>query len=441
MATGEEWYKSSVNKHVIPILKVGEVINIDDTPFTTGRIQVRLEGVDKDVSDADLPYCVSLLPRFLNVLPKVGEMVLVFQYEHQKGSKYVEFSSQRFWIGPVISQLNKLEDDPIKSARSVMTGGQLKLENYIKPNTTGVYPNKGDIALQGRDNTDLIFKNEEVWIRAGKFKDNINKNEFNQRDLGYIQLKYGGDKIKRTLEDKIITNYIYDTAEKSIEVKIDTINSNNEVMAGNLTNTEYTNTTSTIVRIKVTNIKTNIVTFEQNFTSPGFPTREQAITQAQTIVTPLATGKWKLKSNSNEILKIFGGEDAVKNKIAFFKDNKKEVRKTIKVVKLTKNVDKKGSVLNMVANKINLISHDGPHTFELGNPQDLITGDEQERINNEAHPIVYGDKLVEFLELVKTYVSTHIHNYHGMPATELPNKLDVLNFDLDSILNKNINSN
>ena len=97
--------------------------------------------------------------------------------------------------------------------------------------------------------------------------------------------------------------------------------------------------------------------------------------------------------------------------------------------------------MNVVASKINLISHDGNHTFDLTNPESLITDEVQEKINNEAHPLVYGDKLVEFLELVKRYVSLHVHNYHGMPATELPNKINVLNFDLDSILNKNINSN
>ena len=95
----------------------------------------------------------------------------------------------------------------------------------------------------------------------------------------------------------------------------------------------------------------------------------------------------------------------------------------------------------MVGNKINLISHDGPHTFNLTNPEELISTEEQNKINNDAHPLVYGDILVEFLELVKSYVAGHIHNYHGMPATELPNKINVLNFNLDRILNKNINSN
>ena len=33
----------------------------------------------------------------------------------------------------------------------------------------------------------------------------------------------------------------------------------------------------------------------------------------------------------------------------------------------------------------------------------IVQGTYQEIINNEAHPLVYGDTLVEFLELVKKF--------------------------------------
>ncbi len=440
MATGNETYKK-IDRKSLPLIRIGEVVDVDD-PKRTGRIKVRIDGIDKDdVLTESLPYCVPLVPRYLNIMPKIGEIVLVFQYEHRKGVKYTEFSSQRFWIGPVISQINKLENDPKTQARSVMTGGQLELPEIRVKNTPGAYPDSEDIALQGRDNTDLIFKEGEIWLRAGKYKDTVDKNEFNDRDLGYIQIKYGGENLVRTLEDKVITNYVYDSADTLIDVKIDTLTQSNEVLGGNLTPNEYKESTKNILRIKVSNTKNNSVIIEQDFLNPGFPTREEAVTTASGIIKAYTNGKWKLKSNANEILNEFGGDEAVKNGVAFFKGNKKEMKKTIKVVKLKPNQDKSGSVINMVANKINLISHDGSHTFDLTNPEKLITTEEQEIINNEAHPLVYGDRLVEFLELVKSYVANHIHNYHGMPATELPNKVNVLNFDLDSILNKNINSN
>ena len=95
----------------------------------------------------------------------------------------------------------------------------------------------------------------------------------------------------------------------------------------------------------------------------------------------------------------------------------------------------------MVANKINFISHDGEHTFNLTDPKQLISDDEQQKINNEAHPIVYGDILVEFLQLVKKYVQLHVHPYHGLVADPSTITTNVLSFDLNKILNKNINTN
>ena len=71
----------------------------------------------------------------------------------------------------------------------------------------------------------------------------------------------------------------------------------------------------------------------------------------------------------------------------------------------------------------------------------MITDDEQQKINNEAQPLVYGSNLVNFLELVKKYVSSHVHPYNGLEADKGTVTTDVLNFNLDTLLNKNINSN
>lgn len=441
-------YKDSRDKRTIPMIRVGEVISAVDFK-RTGRIQCRIEGIDKDVSDANLPYCVPLLPKYLNILPKEGEIVFLFQYESRHIAKYSEYQTQRFWIGPVISEITRLNFDPKKSARSLMSDGQLKLSNPVGKNFKGAYPDKLDISLQGRNNADIIFKdkgdqneNGEIWIRAGKFIDTPERNEFNNKDLGYIQLKYGGEQLKRTTEEKVITNYVYDNATTLINVKINTQTQgpNPATLAGDLTPNEYIlNVGNTVVEITVTWIPTKESL--GSLSSTTFPNREAGLIAAYSFIEPYITGNWKLKSNANEVLEKYGGDEGVTNQVVFFKGAKREVKKTIKVIKLIPDKDKKSSVLNVVASKINLISHDGNHTFDLTDPESLITDEVQEKINNEAHPLVYGDKLVEFLELVKRYVSLHIHNYHGMPATELPNKLNVLNFDLDSILNKNINSN
>jgi len=442
-----EMQKDSRDRRTIPMIRLGVVVSATNEK-RTGKIQVRLDGIDKDVSDSDLPYCVPLLPLFLNILPTEGEVVFVFQYESRHIAKYAEYQSQRFWIGPVMSQITNLQFDPSKNAKSVMSDGQLILPNPVGKNFPGSYPNKKDISLQGRNNTDIIFKDKgentaagEVWVRAGQIKDTPKKNEYNDKDLGYIQLKYGGEKLKRSTEDKIITTFVYDNATTLINVKINTTNTGGDILAGNLTPDEYNlNVGSTVVDIKVTTpgLSENLEIGSMN---QNFPSRDAALIAAYTFITTYKVGKWKLKSNANEVLEKYGGTEGVENKIVFFKGAKREKKKTIKVVKVETQKDKKGSVLNIVANKLNLISHDGNHTFALTDPEKLISDEEQEKINNEAHPLVYGDKLVEFLEYIKRYVALHIHFYHGMPAADELNKLDVLNFDLDSILNHNINSN
>ena len=79
--------------------------------------------------------------------------------------------------------------------------------------------------------------------------------------------------------------------------------------------------------------------------------------------------------------------------------------------------------------------------INLTNPENLINAETQLEINTTAHPLVYGDILINFLELLRTYVVSHIHAYHMLPADPSRVVLDVMEFPLDTILNKNINSN
>ena len=94
-----------------------------------------------------------------------------------------------------------------------------------------------------------------------------------------------------------------------------------------------------------------------------------------------------------------------------------------------------------MANKINFLSHDGEHSFDLTNPKEMISTDTQETINSDAHPLVYGDILVKFLELMKLFVKTHVHPYNGLAPDPDDVVKEISNFDFDTLLNKNINSN
>jgi hypothetical protein len=86
-------------------------------------------------------------------------------------------------------------------------------------------------------------------------------------------------------------------------------------------------------------------------------------------------------------------------------------------------------------------SHNGAHTYNLTDREELINSDTQKDIEELSQSIVYGEKLVQFLTLIQQYVLTHVHPYHGMASDPGQTKLDVLNFELESILNKNIKTN
>lgn len=431
------YYNDSTNTGTVPIIKVAEVTDITDIT-KSGRIRVRIVGIDDKESDQSLIECTPLLPKYLLTLPKVGECVLIFQYEYQLTSPTASFKSKRFWIGPLISQPNKLDGEIYSDALSILPDGYNKLKD---PNIEeGVYGNNEDVILQGRYNTDIIQKDRQIWLRSGKFVDG-NPTKFNSRDIGYIQLKYGGEKLKRELIDKEIVTYVEQSPEIEISVNVNTYDINNTLLSENLPKNYYSgsNISKTEYFIKVRDINTNTIIDETKDTTSfvGGNSRSLAIKSIKDYIDEVKEDRWKIKSKSTDVIELYNGN----NGIALFPSKTIEVTKKIKELQITKNNSKTTSVINVVANKINFISHDGEHTFNLSDPKELINDEEQERINNTAHPIVYGDILVEFLELVKKYVNSHVHPYHGLPSDPSQVKIDVLTFDLNKILNKNINSN
>jgi hypothetical protein len=431
------YYKDSTNTNVIPIIRVGEVTSVVDTT-KSGRIRVRITGVDDTESDKSLIECVPLLPKYLIALPKVGECVFVFQYEHNDSSPTASFKNKRFWIGPLITQPTKLEGENYNSALSILPDGYTKLKD---PNLDiGAYGNEEDVILQGRFNTDIIQKDNQMWLRAGKTIEG-QPNKFNDKNLGYIQLKYGGEKLKREVIEKEVVTYITPSPDTLITVTMNTITNSNIVLSGDLPQSRYSdndiNRTELFITITDANTGSLKTSFENENSFLGSTSREQALSAAKVFIDANKGDKWKIKTKAFDLIKIYKGNDG----IAMFDAIPVEVKKKIKELKVVKNKSEKSSVVNIVASKINLISHDGEHTFELANPKELITDDEQQKINNEAHPLVYGDVLLDFLELVKKYVQLHVHPYHGLSADPSTTTTDVLSFDLNKILNKNINSN
>lgn len=187
----------------------GKVISIFDD-LDGDRIKVRIKGTDKAYSDSELPFAFPLLPKSLHVKPKVGEAVIVVCVEDNP-------SLQRFYIGPIISQNQKMLLDfhdagalkmvdgtadatyDINSSIGALRGTPMKsmVQNpYVLPSTSnipeafGAICDDDDITIYGRKNSDIILGDSDVRIRCGARLLNNSKIAFNKSNPSLIKLKY-----------------------------------------------------------------------------------------------------------------------------------------------------------------------------------------------------------------------------------------------------------
>ncbi len=285
-------------------LKPAVVVSIKDDEGL-GRIKVRVKGApslggDDGIPDDELGWAFPLLPKYLSTIPKETDMVWVFLLSKERQS------TDRLYIGPIISQLDKLNGDnffngasPLKAFSfgglnpnpPVLSDGTT---TKIIPDLIGVFPRAEEVSIQGRYNTDITQKYNEVVIRAGKFEEtttNQFKIKFNYKTQAFVQIK-------------------------------------NDV---------------------------------------SYPTQKMV------------------------------------NGVSVPNDDSSE----------------RGSVVNIVSNKINLLTHkDGSPIITLNN-NNLINDEELKKILGEAHQLPFGDILLEYLKLLKDAIFNHVHNGNGNPATDL----------------------
>lgn len=291
------------------IIKIAEVKSVIDDADGM-RIKVRLVPEDNSISlDKNLPYAFPLLPKQIHVSPKVGECVFVIL------ANQGESEGNRYYIGPIISQPQMLNKDNYSnlSAVSLLKGNEVvsPLEApSVNPEINGSLPEYEDIAIQGRQNTDIILKNNEMRIRCGMRNNPLLPQPenlfFNKQNPAYIQMKYM---------------------------------------------------------------------------------------------------KNKVKYNNNSSYNTYG------------------------------------SVINVVADRINLLTHDSESSYTLTDENELIPEDVLNDIMNNGHPFVYGDRLINFLTKLLNVVATHTHPFPNDPPYNDVKMTDVTTTNLNTLLSKTIKTN
>jgi hypothetical protein len=192
----------SLNKNI----HMAKVISVEDD-LNVGRIKVFIDGIDQ--SKGDLPYVYPLMSRIVHIMPKVGEVVLVF-FADAKKEKESQKLSNRFWIGPIITNYEYIENDNQDFSflqNTVLTKnlGRDPLQNAVrvtnkKNKEINIFPvdnitpplkqeNLGEIGIIGRNNTDIIQSDNKVTTRAGKHKKN-KPTEPNNQNPTYSVLEF-----------------------------------------------------------------------------------------------------------------------------------------------------------------------------------------------------------------------------------------------------------
>lgn len=184
----------TLNKNIY----MAKVIDVQDDK-NVGRIKVYIDGIDQ--SNNDLPYAYPLMSRIVHIMPQVGELVLVF-FADAKKEKESQKLSNRFWIGPLISNYENInfdtQDLTASQSSNVLTytnlSDPLQNKSKNKKNTEReIFPvdnetpplinNLNEVSIIGRNNTDIVQSENKIKLRAGKHKKNKPTEKNNQNPV------------------------------------------------------------------------------------------------------------------------------------------------------------------------------------------------------------------------------------------------------------------
>jgi hypothetical protein len=368
----------------------------------------------------------------------------------------------------------------------------------------GVFPQPGDNALLGRGSADVVVKQDEILIRAGKFKgEQLQPNVIpvaNQQ-RGFLQLSKF-QSILQNLEPKVyfelqenvlLTKYLIEWVITNPENTQDiftgsvylyqlkpdvTVNSKNitvdSEISENLKRLVASETFSSLSKsetikfindfIKTCNnknvTKRGIKLFNDNNASNKFPifyrpnplmySKLNPSTQLGSSATPAEV------SNISDIYKGIKLNPSLKGGYGLiYAKGKVGVPRTPKkiVVPQQKYIQQESSYGALGSDILFLVSHNSqiPGKGKI-NFDDTLYGITPEKFTNELLPktssMVRGEELLELINLIVKFLVTHTHAYPGLPpvpvtqeGTNTQSILTELNNAVNKILSKNIRLN
>lgn len=96
------------------------------------------------------------------------------------------------------------------------------------------------------------------------------------------------------------------------------------------------------------------------------------------------------------------------------------------------------SIINVVADKINLLSHKDINAFNLTDQKELIKSAEMDDIMQKLHKLPYGDILLEILIKFMEAILNHVHPYPGLPPCKDAYIMAMTSIDFNKLLSDNV---
>lgn len=496
------------------IIYGGKVVDNDD-PFMMGRIRVFPE--NQNISDrlASIPnwdektdkwgvkdpfVFLPLLPYFVYQVPKVDEYVhVMYSNPDNKTQK------NQFYVQGPFSSPTRISEENHNSSKTFLEAGIRNVrypklkdgDGELKPTAVGIYPQPEDVAILGRNNSDLILKDGEVLLRAGKHRPFQNTEiPTLDNDRAFIQLsKYETTEQYAPLQKRFVLQSQDTNIRKLIEYHIDNPSNSMSAFTGQIIlYNVIADDTSGSTMANAVGVLSDISDFIQPQYIKRFgpiPLEEVASTinkfMSQVVEGRLDDGTlinnqfpFYYRPNSSDVNKVRSVDASsnpaifsnlstlfqlvspskyittlLGNGLIYDKKLKTSVPKKTKkeYVRPKRILNQENTAAFMGGKQVYLLSQDTVNPAKSAiDFNDTLYGITQTKMVDEIQPktssMVRGEELLDLISLIVQFLATHVHPYPGMPptpvttdGTQLNDLLKELIDATNKVLNKNIRLN
>lgn len=503
-----------LSKNEYRIIFPARVIDVQD-PMELGRLRAEPEdkailavieaynidgkyrwNTDPNFGPIDPLVVRPLLPLFVSSPMLEGERINIF-YQNSLYPWQDAYYLPGMFSSPMAIPFENFQSMKQQTGEGAQITPTLALKNqdgeYNNPQSEGIFPRPEDFGILGRGSADIIIKNEEVLIRAGKTqKLSVHEYPVGYTKRSFIQLSNFKESLRigetsksfRLQEDELFVKYLIEWDIQNLdnlfgrftgsinlyrlplsrETTTETIRYDSDLNALSqiIFTQQFVNLSfdEAIYKINtfISDVAFNVITVaETGESGPDLLDRFPFIFKPS--ITTLASASGNTSENNfnrfyNNVSYLDADYDNPSNQdngfgIVLNENSTGKPTKTIISEITPTEADPTPTTYSLMGgDKVLLLSHLAK-TLDIEN---TIYGLTQEQILNSVLPqtssMVRGEELIELLNLIVKFLISHVHSYHGLAAvpvgtdgTSTTQILKELNDAYQKVLNQNIRLN